>query len=409
MEISNNEKEIINFLKEHGSSTLGELSKSLEKNRSSIYYQLEALIEKEIVVKDELSERNIYYSLQEKEVLKKFINQEKDRLTNLFLNKEPSDKKLKLVFSDDYVLPENMLKKLSDKYEIKTFPNSPQYLSEDLLLYRAKEAEILVNSYSAKIDQSTLKQFDNLKAIVSTTISLNFIDTEACKKMGIDVYGLSREDNYKESARREFAIAALFALLRPIHQSTRDIKMGRFKYSDFKAKEIKGKKVGVVGVKHEGKAILPVLEALQARLFVSDPDGTGTNPEELGVGEFYSVEEIFEKAEIVIFPEEYNFSLDITKFLNEQMSPEYLLLLSATVTYDLDSLRNLVLKGKLKGILIDYFPEVFKVFKDFPHSQYRKIMYLPNVLITPEIGFYTEESIQKNHKQVYEILMNLEV
>jgi phosphoglycerate dehydrogenase-like enzyme len=185
--------------------------------------------------------------------------------------------------------------------------------------------------------------------------------------------------------------------------------MGRFKYSDFKAKEIKGKKVGVVGVKHEGKAILPVLEALQARLFVSDPDGTGTNPEELGVGEFYSVEEIFEKAEIVIFPEEYNFSLDISKFLNGRMSPEYLLLLSATVTYDLDSLRNLVLKGKLKGILIDYFPEVFKVFKDFPHSQYRKIMYLPNVLITPEIGFYTEESIQKNHKQVYEILMNLEV
>jgi phosphoglycerate dehydrogenase-like enzyme len=300
-----------------------------------------------------------------------------------------------------------MLDKLSNKYEITTFPNSPTYISKELFLHRCQDAEIIINFFSTQLTAEILAKCKNLKTIVSPALSLGFIDQKACKKLGIQTISLDIEKNYKRSARREFVIAALFSLLRPIHTATQDIKMGRFKYSDFNAQEIGGKKIGIVGTKREGKAIIDILRAFGTAIFIANPDNPSACPTELGVNEFVTLEELFEQTDIVVFPEEYNHKLDITPFLSKKDIPQYLLFLSATVEYDLDKLRELIIQKTLSGIFIDYFPEIFKVFKDFPNSQYRKIMNFPNVVITPEIGFYTEESMRENYNQVFKILSQL--
>jgi phosphoglycerate dehydrogenase-like enzyme len=59
--------------------------------------------------------------------------------------------------------------------------------------------------------------------------------------------------------------------------------------------------------------------------------------------------------------------------------------------------------------VIDYLPDAIGVFHDFPHSNYRKIINFPNVTITPEIGFYTKESMLRNNREVFDILKGLEL
>ncbi|NTU72886.1 MarR family transcriptional regulator [Candidatus Roizmanbacteria bacterium] len=408
--LTNSEIAIIEALKQHGALSLPELTSRLNANKSSLFYQLKTLVEKGYVQEQKKSARNILYSIPDVSELKKLITSQTTQLESLFLthSRGTYTAKPKLVFSDWYTLPDSMLKTLKDKYEVVTFPDSSAHMTAELFLERCHDAEIIVNAFSLIITRTILKQCPQLKYIVSATLTLDTIDLAACRELGITVIQLDPAKNYKKSARSEFIFTALFSLLRPIYKPAEELKTGKFDYQGFEAHELRGNTVGIVGIKREGRDIAPLLRMFGCNLCIANPDGISAEPVEFGVNEFCTLETIFQKADIIIFPESYESSIELdSRLLTSQMKARYLILASYTLRFSIDLMRDLLLKNTLKGLAIDYFSDVFNVYDHFPESEYKKLLNLPNVLITPEVGFFTREAMERNHEQTLEILMKI--
>jgi lactate dehydrogenase-like 2-hydroxyacid dehydrogenase len=60
-----------------------------------------------------------------------------------------------------------MLEKLKEKFEIITFKDSPLYLTKEIFISRAKDADIVVMFDFLQIDEEIFEKCKNLKTIVS--------------------------------------------------------------------------------------------------------------------------------------------------------------------------------------------------------------------------------------------------
>ena len=410
MELTKSQEQLLQLLKQDRELNLGEISHQLKVNRSSVFYQLKALEEQGLVKRIVQSPRRTYYKIASKRELKTYIEKRKKQLVDLLLASRVKKKSGKpiLSFVDSYKMSKSYIKKLEKKFEVRTFPENSQFITDTSFLFRAKDADIIVVFYSIPITKEFLLQCRNLKTIVTATIVYkDYIDLPACKELGINVYSLPSENNYKIYARREFVFSALFSLLKPIHQSMMDVKVSRYEPASVEAYELRGKKVGIVGTKREGAEIVSLLRAFQAEIYIANPDNPDVDLSELGVGKTYTIRELFKMVDILIFPEEYDYPIDMGAFFSKQMRCRYFLFLSASVLYDIRKLRDLLISGHIQGLFIDYFFDIFNVHKNVSESSYRQIMHFPNVIITPEIGYYTKESIERNNKQLYEILKKL--
>jgi phosphoglycerate dehydrogenase-like enzyme len=411
MFLKDTEQRIIEALKESSPQSLVSLSKTLGANKSSLYYQIDRLVKRGLLRKVARSPKKIEFGLADQEQMKKFIEEQSEDLSALLTPPTApagqEGQKQTLVFTDDYCPTENFIRQLQTKYNVISYPSSNLFLSEETYLKRIKNADIAISFSSIDLKRSLLKKCSHLKAIIQPMVAPYHVDTKACEDIGIKFFHLSMEHSYKRAARREFVIAALFALLRPIHLATNDLKMGGFDYRYFEATEIKGKKIGVVGTKHEGALVIPTLRTFEPRIYVANPDNPTAEPESLGIAEFSSISDLFKTCDIIIFPEEFANPIDLDEYLSGDKIPPYMAFLSATITYSTDILRQQLLNKKIKGLFIDYFPDRFKAFKNFNLGEYRKIMNFPNVVITPEIGFFTKESMERNYRQLTELLMSL--
>lgn len=411
LSLSTEEKRILEVLKKQRIVNLSELAVKLRSNKSSLYYQLKSLKEKGLVDEKKTSAHVVTFKLSRPEKLNQIIEKQQKELENILLmrNVAKSDgRKLKLVFCDWYVLPDNMLKTLSEKYDIVTYPDSPTHISEDLFEIRCGDADIVVTFFSVHITKELLLRCKNMKALVLASISTEMVDTKACKELGVEVYTVSIEKNYKKGARVEFIFISLFSLLRLLHMASEELRLGKFDFRWTNYRELRGMKVGIVGVNREGKLVVPMFRMFGCSVLVANPDDIPVEPTDLGLSSYSSLNEIFTNCDVVIFAEDYGHPLVLDeKLLNEAMSVEYLLFASNNVHVDLDILRELIISKKVKGVFYDYYPDIFNVYESFPQSNYRKIINFPNVWVTPEVGFYTKESMLRNNKEVFETLQSL--
>ena len=384
----------------------------LKVHRSTLYYQLQSLVKKGVLEESKVSTRRTLYRVAGAGRLRQVIADQQEALAGLLL-KSPrttvAGKKPKLVFCDWYVLPEEMLARL-DGFDVVTYPDSPVRISPEAFVLRCAEADVVVTFFSVEITREMLRQCPYLKCIVAASVTTEMIDVEACRELGIEVRTLTPYDYYKKAARREFVFASLFNVLRPVYPAAQALRIGQFDYRGFVAEELHGKTVGVVGVKREGREIIPLLRAFGCGVEAHDPDNTGVAPSELGLTGYVSLAELFARCDMIVFPEEFSRPIKLgTALMNKSMKARYFLFLSYSLKLDLDVIRELLISRHITALALDYFADVVGVFENFPHSQYRKIMNFPNVVITPELGFYTRQSMGRNNREVLEILQELDL
>ena len=402
------EKQIIEFLKKNNNKIFNLKSLSEEFNlwKTTIFYAIKKLISEWIILENKKSIKNISYSLAWNKEINNFIERKINIYKDILVQKD-LNKKQKLVFVWHYFLENFQLEKLKEKFEIIIFEDSPLYLTKEIFLSRAKEADIIVVFDFLKIDEEIFKKCKNLKTIVSWYLDTSNIDSEIAKKYWVNIFSLNYENNYKKSARREFIFASLFYLLRPINYAHSDVKVGRFDYRNLISSEISWKTIWIVWIKYNTLELVSIFRLFWANVIVSNPDNLKKNPSEFWLNKFYNLSETFSLSDVIIFSEEYNKEINLDKYLNQEKIPEYFLFLSYNIKYNLDKIRELIINKKIKWLFIDYFNDVVDVYNNFLDSEYKKIYNLPNVIITPEIWFYTDNSMKENKNQVYDILKNL--
>jgi D-3-phosphoglycerate dehydrogenase len=234
------------------------------------------------------------------------------------------------------------------------------------------------------MDAEVLEQCPRLRFVAFLGIGYaSCIDIEAATHRGIVV---SNTPDYGATSVAEHALGLILALTRHIHTSYVSLQAGRWEPGRFQGVELRGKTLGIVGLGPIGQELARLGAGVGMRLLGwtrrASPDrarhGLVITP----------IDELFGRSDVVsihlsLRPETEGF---VSRALLARMKPEaYFVNTARARIVDNTALLELVTGGRIAGAALD-------VHDDEPVPEAYPFRGVPNVLITPHIGYNTREA-----------------
>ena len=251
------------------------------------------------------------------------------------------------------------------------------------LIERLRAAEAVVLDYSV-MDAEVLRACERLRFVSFLGIGYGTcIDVEEATRRGIAV---AYTPDYGATSVAEHAFAMILALTRHIGQAFVSVREGRWEPGRFQGMELRGKTLGIVGLGPIGAEMARLGAGIGMRL-VGWTRRASPDRARHGVT-LVSLEELFATADVVTLHLAYTLESHgiISRALLERMKPEAWFVNTARAKLvDNDALVDLLKTGRIRGAALDVHdaepPPADDVFRT-----------LPNVLLTPHIGYNTREA-----------------
>lgn len=406
-----NERSVMAELQTGGSATLSSLAKQCGLARSSTYKALQRLIEIGVVVIVEQGPRGaLTFSLAPPAAIERAVQSVVSEFRRA-LQTSPERNRMKLVFTDLYKPTDTQLQRLRTRYDIVTFDESELFTNQSSFERRCAQADVIVRFEATRIDEAMLRGCPNLKAIVCATTDLHNVDAEACERAGVVLIHLdSIAEKYFATTQAEYVLFTLMQMRRSMTRAAQDVPLSALyrKKGDL-GHELHGTKVGLVFTDSGITEMVALLRSTGCEVTAAP---TGANPPRAvsaGLRNYTSVERLWRSSEAVVILD--NVCLDLNSLLNESRIPEYLVFSSDSVRWDANLMRERILEGRVRGLAIDFLPDMFKgnAFHEHPQRLLSPIINLPNVIITPELSIFSENAFHRNYDYVFRILMDLDL
>ena len=259
-------------------------------------------------------------------------------------------------------------------------------MDEEELAEKIRDVSVLGLRSKTQLTKKVLENAPRLIAVGAFCIGTNQIDLETCLQKGIAVFNAPYSNTRSVV---ELAIGEIILLSRNLPDKIAKMHHGEWDKSSSNSREIRAKKIGIVGYGNIGSQLSVVAEAIGFDVYYYDM------VEKLALGnatKCHSLNELLQKVDIVslhvdgrpenkniIGDKEFELMKDGVIFLN----------LSRGHVVDIEALVRNINSGKVTGAGIDVFPEEPKTNTETFESSLRN---LPNVILTPHIGGSTEEA-----------------
>lgn len=259
-------------------------------------------------------------------------------------------------------------------------------MDEEELAEKIKDVSVLGIRSKTQLTKKVLENANRLIAVGAFCIGTNQIDLEACLSKGIAVFNAPFSNTRSVV---ELAIGEIIFLMRGLPDRLVEMHNGTWNKSAAGSKEIRGKKLGIVGYGNIGAQLSVVAEAIGLDVYYYDL------MEKLALGnatKCKSLEELLNKCDIVslhVDGRKENTNLIGEKELEMMKDGAVFLNLSRGHVVDLGALRKHLISGKIKGAGVDVFPKEPKANDEVFESELRGVK---NVIMTPHIGGSTEEA-----------------
>jgi len=251
------------------------------------------------------------------------------------------------------------------------------------LIDRLRPAEAVVLDYS-EMDAEVLRACERLRFISFLGIGYaSCIDVDEATRRGV---AIAYTPDYGATSVAEHALAMILAATRQIGPAFLSFREGRWEPGRFVGMELRGKTLGLVGLGPIGREVARLGAGLGMRLIGWTRRVTPERAEH-GLA-FVSLEELFSQADVVSLhlsyrPETHGL---ISRALLARMKPTAWFVNTARAKLvDNGALAELLAAGKIAGAALDVHEE------EPPRGDY-VFRTLPNVLITPHIGYNTREA-----------------
>ena len=234
-------------------------------------------------------------------------------------------------------------------------------------------------------------------AVASCRGDPNNVDVPAATAAGVPVL---HAPGRNADAVAELAVALLFAATRGVVPADRDVREGeiyrdgKIPYQRYRAWELAGKTVGLVGLGAVGRALRWRLRGLGMDVLAYDPyapDATST------------LDELFERSDVISVhapvTEETTGMIGTKAFASMRDGVVYLNTARAKI-HDTDALVDALRSGKVGAAGLDHFEGEF-LATDHPLTEF------PNVVLTPHIGGATYDTESNHTKTIAEDLCRL--
>ncbi len=247
-----------------------------------------------------------------------------------------------------------------------------------------------------KIDKNFIDAAPNLKFIARVGAGLESIDVEYAKKNGIELFAAPEGNS---NAVGEHTLGMLLSLLNKLNKANREVHQGYWHREDNRGIELDGKTVGIIGYGNMGKAFAKKLRGFDVKVLCYDLlKGVGDeNATQV------SLEKLQDNAEVLSlhtpWTPETN-KMITTNFINRFKKPFWFINTArgkSVVTADL--VLGLI-EGKILGAgldVLEYEKDSFEhLFQDHQIPEdLKELMFFENVLLSPHIAGWTEESHKK--------------
>ena len=274
-------------------------------------------------------------------------------------------------------------KKLSkDGFTVETVSKS---LSEAELIEKIKEVHVLGIRSKTKVTEKVVAAAEKLMVVSAFCIGTTQIDLEACKEKGVVVFNAPYSNTRSVV---ELAIGEIIMLMRSVFQRSTELHNGQWNKTAAGSREVRGKKLGIVGYGNIGKQLSVLAEALGMDVYYYDIEdklalGNATKMDELS--------ELLEISDVVTLhiddnPANKNFFGE--KEISQMKDGAHFVNLARGFVVDIPALVAALKSGKLAGAAVDVYPEEPSKNGDFDTA----LKGLPNVILTPHVGGSTEEA-----------------
>ncbi|MCG1035643.1 phosphoglycerate dehydrogenase [Polaribacter sargassicola] len=304
----------------------------------------------------------------------------------LYVNKLPRNisypkNRIKILLLEN-VHPDAFKKLTDDGFSVETISKS---LSEDELIEKIKDVHVLGIRSKTNVTQKVVDAAEKLMVVSAFCIGTKQIDLEACKEKGIVVFNAPYSNTRSVV---ELAIGEIIMLMRSVFQRSTEIHNGQWKKTAEGSREVRGKKLGIVGYGNIGKQLSVLAEALGMDVYYYDVE------DKLSLGnatKMGTLKELLEVADVVTLHVDDNAANK--NFFGEteiaQMKDgAHLVNLARGFVVDIPALVAALKSGKLAGAAIDVYPSEPRKNGEFV----TELQGLPNVILTPHVGGSTEEA-----------------
>ena len=298
-----------------------------------------------------------------------------------------SNKKFRIIITDAEYPTHDIEKKVLSKinFELVKF----QCKTEDELIKNCKDANALLNQY-AKITPNVIENLDHVKIIARYGIGVDNVNLDAATKKGIFVTNVV----YDISDVADHTITLILALTRKLFFVNKSVKKLEWDWKKFHPiNRLKGKTVGIIGLGRVGRQVAKRINCFDINLLACDP---------------YIPVNIFKK---------YNAkSVDLNKLLQQSDFVTLHVPLNDETRYMIST--NQLKKMKKSAILINaarggivdekalykalWNKEIvgagLDVLENEPIEKDNPLLNLENIIITPHMGWYSEDSVAEVQK-----------
>ncbi|MFD4490795.1 2-hydroxyacid dehydrogenase [Lysinibacillus fusiformis] len=227
---------------------------------------------------------------------------------------------------------------------------------------------------------------------------------------GVDHVGIGQARNqdvmicnaagYANQAVAELTIGLVLDVYRHITQSDKEIHADNFPGA-FQGSEIKGKTVGLIGTGKIGMMTARLFKAFGAKIVASDQSRRNPEAEVLGI-EYMELDELLVQSDIVSLHIPLLSSTKglISKEKLELMKESAILINCARgPIVDNDALADALNEGRIAGAGIDVFDMEPPIPGDY------KLLQAKNAILTPHVGFLTNEAMELRAKIAFDNTM----
>lgn len=408
-----NDIELLRFIKESRGVRVYDVMKRFSIKRTAALYRLDQLSKLSLLDMQKDGKSNRYYVVEGNKVALFFKEKIEQLKSELRVYKEqssiplykPRNQKLKLVFVNYYDLLPESRKTIEKRYNIIDYSDSQLYISPEEFIKRARPADVIVNNFATRqFTEAMLRQLPLLQYMHLSTHMYQYVDTGALRARGVHLSNIPF--SYKSIAVLEYLVAQTFALLRSTTVAFEQVKSGVNEFRNFYGEQLRGKKAIILGIDESTKDVVTTLLGLGVAVAIYSENKV-EDPAFYGVSHFATEKEVFETGDIFYIPwtgdERRHLGENLDKtFLNKISRPVYIISVFKHKKIDYGKLRELIYSGLIRGIALDFYPEIAN---EADRAMANNLLYLPGVLVTPDIGWYTRDSIKNMNKHTTDKLL----
>lgn len=252
------------------------------------------------------------------------------------------------------------------------------------LLKLVSESQVLVTRSETDVDRAVLDAANNLKVIARAAVGVGNIDIPYATDKGILVINCPGKNT---NSAAELTMGLMLSMFRKIPDAHRKVKSGGWDRHSFTGRELRGKRLGIVGLGNVGHRVAKFARGFDMGVGAYDPYLAPQIFEQHGVKRFSSLLELAQNVDVLTFHVPLNKEtrgMATKDILGAMPKGSWILNVARGGVYREEDVLELLDGGHLAGLGVDTFESEPK--------PYPKLVAHPNVWCTPHIGASTEEA-----------------